>query len=60
MKELRQSVVQVAHPLDQTRVLDEIEAEVKKYWEEGWVFVRAEPDRLLSSVCIFFEREVHV
>jgi hypothetical protein len=33
-----------------------IEREVEKWWNEGWVFLNAETDALLESVCLFFER----
>jgi hypothetical protein len=35
-----------------------IEYEVEKWWNEGWVFLRAETDSLMESVCLFFERPV--
>lgn len=34
-----------------------IEREVERWWDEGWVFLRAETDALMESVCLFFERE---
>ncbi len=33
-----------------------IEQEAEKWWAEGWVFLRAETDALLESVCLYFER----
>lgn len=35
-----------------------IEREVEKWWDQGWVFLRAETDALMESVCLFFEREI--
>ena len=60
MRELRQSIVNLPFSLDAEKVVEEIEKEVRKYWNEGWVFVKAEPDGILESVCIYFEREVYV
>lgn len=35
-----------------------IEKDVEKWWDEGWVFLRAETDLLMESVCLYFEREI--
>ena len=60
MKEFYQTVIELPLSAKPEKILDVIENEVRKYWDEGWVFVRAEPDGLLESVRVFFEREVHV
>lgn len=33
-----------------------IEHEVEKWWDQGWVFLRADTDTLMESVCLYFER----
>ncbi len=38
------------------KVAESILSEVEKNWEEGWVYVRAETDALMESVCLFFSR----
>jgi hypothetical protein len=35
-----------------------IEREVERWWDQGWVFLRAETDALMESVCLYFERPV--
>lgn len=37
---------------------DTIEREVEKWWDKGWVFLRADTDKLMESVCLYFERTV--
>ncbi|MBF0432379.1 MAG: hypothetical protein HQK83_13925 [Fibrobacteria bacterium] len=58
MKELKQSVINLPLQVRPEKIVDHIEKEVKKHWDQGWLFVKAEPDKLLESVCIYFEREV--
>jgi len=60
MKELCQSILDMPYTLNASKMVEQIEREVKKYWDEGWVFVKAEPDMLFESICIYFEREVVV
>ncbi len=31
-----------------------IHTEAEKRWHEGWIFVRAETDALMESVCLYF------
>jgi hypothetical protein len=33
-----------------------IHAEAERKWDEGWVFLRAETDALMESVCLYFQR----
>ena len=35
-----------------------IEKEAESWWDKGWIFLRAETDALMESVCLFFEREI--
>lgn len=35
-----------------------IENEVEKWWNQGWVFLKADTDRLMESVCLYFERPI--
>lgn len=37
---------------------DVIEREVERWWDQGWVFLHAETDALMESVCLYFEREI--
>jgi len=60
MKELYQTVVKLPYSINAEQVVFQIEQEVKKYWNQGWIFVKAETDGLMESVCIYFEREVFV
>ncbi|MFC1585041.1 hypothetical protein ACFL5V_05805 [Fibrobacterota bacterium] len=60
MKESRQSLISLSYPMNSQETITMIEGEVKKFWDDGWVFVKAEPDKLLESVCLYFEREIHV
>ena len=40
-------------PEDTARVIHD---EVEKKWNQGWIFLRAETDALLESVCLYFDR----
>jgi len=60
MKEIDYSVVKLSYDKDPTAMVDIIEKEVKKKWDKGWVFVKAEPDALFESVRIYFERKIYV
>jgi len=60
MKEIDHSIVPLSYDLDPINVVDIIEKEVKKKWDQGWIFVKAEPDLLFESIRIYFERNVYV
>ena len=60
MKEFKQTVVKLPFSMDTDALINTIENEVKQYWDGGWIFLKAEPDKLFESVCIYFEREVYV
>jgi hypothetical protein len=60
MKELKQSIVFLPRNKKPEKIIAAIESEVKKYWDIGWAFVNAEPDKLFETVCLYFEREVPV
>jgi len=60
MKELDHTIVPLSYNLDPSKVVDVIEKEVKKKWDDGWVFVKAEPDALFESIRIYFERNLYV
>ena len=60
MKEINYSIVPLSYDLKPDLVVEVIEKEVKKKWDEGWVFVKAEPDRLFESIRIYFERNIYV
>lgn len=40
--------------------MQEVEAEAKKWWNDGWVVVEAKPDNLFESILISFERRIYV
>lgn len=58
MKERRESLIPIPPDWQPARMAAIIETEVEKWWNEGWVFLRAETDALMESVCLFFEREL--
>ena len=58
MKELRESLIPLSPDWKPEKLAVEIEREVEKWWDEGWIFLRAETDLLMESVCLFFERPV--
>ena len=60
MKEVDYSIIPLAYDLKPEKVVDVIEKEVKKKWDEGWLFIKAEPDKLFESIRIHFERNVYV
>ncbi len=60
MKEKRESIIPIPPKWKPDLVCDKVVEEVEKWWEVGWVFKEARSDTLLSSVCLFFEREIHV
>lgn len=60
MKELRESLIPIPPDWKPKVLARVIEREAEKWWDEGWVFVRAETDALMESVCLFFERTVEL
>jgi hypothetical protein len=56
MKELRESLIPIPPDWKPASLARTIEREVEKWWDEGWVFLSAETDALMESVCLFFER----
>lgn len=58
MKERRESLIPIPTDWKPELMAKVIEMEVEKWWDEGWVFLRADTDKLLESVCLFFERRV--
>ena len=57
MRETRESLIPLPYDWKPGKIAVIIEQEAEKWWDQGWVFVRAETDRLMESVCLFFERE---
>ncbi len=60
MKEFDQSVIELPQNLNPKVILKEIEKETERKWNEGWYFVKAEPDALGESLRLFFERKFYV
>jgi len=58
VKERRESLIPIPPDWKPARMADTIEREVERWWDQGWVFLRAETDALMESVCLFFEREI--
>ena len=58
MKERRESLIPIAHDWKPEAMAGIIEREVEKWWDQGWVFLRADTDKLMESVCLYFERTV--
>jgi hypothetical protein len=58
MKERRESLIPIPPDWKPEAMARIIEREAEKWWDEGWVFLRADTDRLMESVCLFFERQV--
>ena len=56
MKERRESLIPIPPDWKPEAMARTIEREVEKWWDQGWVFLRAETDSLMESVCLFFER----
>ncbi len=56
MKEKRESIIPLPPNWDPEKTAEIVQAEVEKWWNEGWVLLTAEPDRLFESVCLYFER----
>ena len=58
MKERRESLIPIPPDWKPEVMARVIEREVEKWWDQGWVFLRADTDKLMESVCLFFERPV--
>lgn len=58
MKERRESLIPIPPDWKPEAMARIIENEVEKWWNEGWVFLKADTDRLLESVCLYFERPI--
>ncbi len=58
MKERRESLIAIEPNWKPEVLARTIEKEVEKWWNEGWVFLRAETDALMESVCLYFERPI--
>jgi hypothetical protein len=58
MKERRESLIPIPAGWKPEKMAETIEREVERWWDDGWVFLRAETDGLMESVCLFFERPV--
>ena len=58
MKERRESLIPIPADWKPEALAPILEREVEKWWNEGWVFLRAETDKLMESVCLYFERTV--
>ena len=56
VKERRESLIPIPPDWKPEIMARVIEREVEKWWDEGWVFLSAETDALMESVCLFFER----
>jgi hypothetical protein len=58
MKERRESLIPIPPDWNPETMARTIEIETRKWWDEGWIFLRAETDKLMESVCLYFERPV--
>ncbi|MEO6094636.1 MAG: hypothetical protein ABIW76_02805 [Fibrobacteria bacterium] len=58
MKERRESLIPIPPDWKPEAMARVIEREVEKWWDEGWVFLRADTDKLMESVCLYFERRI--
>ena len=58
MKERRESLIPIPPDWEPGKMALIIEREVERWWDQGWVFLRAETDALMESVCLYFERPV--
>ncbi|MDQ3001062.1 MAG: hypothetical protein M3Y08_07350 [Fibrobacterota bacterium] len=56
MKERRESLIPISADWKPEAMARIIEHEVEKWWDQGWVFLRADTDTLMESVCLYFER----
>lgn len=55
---MRESLIPIPPDWKPQALARVIEREVEKWWDEGWVFLHAETDALMESVCLFFERPI--
>lgn len=60
MKESRESLIPLEPGWDPEKLAVVIEKEAEKWWDQGWVFLRAETDALMESVCLYFERSLDI
>jgi len=58
VKERRESLIPIPPDWKPEVLARIIEREVEKWWDQGWVFLKAETDALMESVCLFFERPI--
>ena len=58
MKERRESLIPIPFDWDPVKMAARIEKEAESWWDRGWIFLRAETDALMESVCLYFEREI--
>jgi hypothetical protein len=58
VKERRESLIPIPPDWKPEVLARVIEHEVEKWWNEGWVYLNAETDALMESVCLFFERPI--
>jgi hypothetical protein len=58
MKERRESLIPIPPDWKPEIMARVIEREVEKWWDQGWVFLHADTDKLMESVCLYFERRI--
>lgn len=58
VKERRETLIPIPPDWEPVAMAAIIEREMEKWWNQGWVFLRADTDALMESVCLFFEREL--
>jgi hypothetical protein len=58
VKERRESLIPIPPDWKPEAMAKVIEREVEKWWDQGWVFLRADTDKLMESVCLYFERKI--
>jgi hypothetical protein len=58
VKERRESLIPIPPDWKPEKMAELIEREAETWWDQGWVFLRAETDALMESVCLYFEREI--
>ena len=56
MKEYRDSVLPLQPNWKPEIVAEEILNEVERWYDQGWCFIKAEPDALWENIHISFER----
>ncbi len=60
MKEYTERIIPIPYDGDPDLVVGEIHQEAEKLHDEGWFFVESRTDELLSTVTLFFERDVEI